>query len=254
LDYLAVNHVSYPGFTTPIVNLNLLRDDLKDSNDVLIISQGMSWNLHHEVAVWDTLLWDEVGCVRTMVGDGYAVFPQQPFDVVIAPDAPSNPVKNLYETDSPTVFDTRAGDKGYILYEWDSPPQWTESTLQLIEPTQFDNNVYLTGYALQDDVIYLEWQLPQQSKGADYQYSAQVFDADGARVGQLDKTFWHGRHWCEGDRLITWGNMPIDGHANMLRVSMYQLGTGRLVGEFFNADVLDELGNPVGQYIEIDLN
>jgi len=254
LDYLEVSHVPYPGFTTPIEDLNRLRDELEDSEDVLIISQGMSWNLHHEVAVWDTLLWDDVECVRTMVGDGYAVFPQQPFDVVIAPDAPLNPVNNLYQTDTPTVFETRIGDNDYVLYEWDFPPQWTESTLQSIEPALFDNGVRLTGYALQNDTIYLEWQLPQQAKGVDYQYSAQAFDADGERVGQLDKTFWHGRHWCEGDRLITWGDMPIHGDALTLRVSMYQLGTGQLAGQFFNANVLDELGNPVGQYIEIDLN
>jgi len=254
LDYLEANHVQYPGFTTPIDDLNIIRDELKDSDDVLVISQGMSWNLHHEVAVWDTLLWDNVACVRTMVGDGYAVFPAQPFDVLIAPDAPPNPVNNLYTTANPTRFETRRGDNGFILHEWDTVPEWNVAELENVEPAQFDNGVQLTGYALAGNTIYLEWRLPQQTKGADFQYSAQVFNDDGERIGQLDKTFWHGRHWCEDDRLITWGDLITDETASSLRVSMYQLGTGRLTGQFFNADVIDELGNPIGQYVEMSLN
>ncbi len=254
LDFLEINHVPYPGFTTPIADLNELHDDLKDSDDVLVISQGMAWNLHHEVAVWDTLLWDDVACVRTMIGDGYAVFPAQPFDVVIAPDAPADPVANLYQTDQPVQFDTRIGDNGFVVYEWDTTPNWAVASINPIDPILFDNAVQLTGYALSDSKVYLEWQLPQQTKGADYQYSAQSFDANGNRVAQLDKTFWHGRHWCEDDRLITWGALPLESNTSTLRVSMYQLGTGKLVGQFFNAEVLDELGNPAGQYAEIVLD
>lgn len=254
LDYLEENHVSYPGFTTPIADLNALRDYLKNRDDVLVISQGMAWNLHHEVAVWDTLLWDDVKCVRTMVGDGYAVFPDHAFTVVIAPDATQNPVGNLYQAENPLHFDTRKGDNGFTVYEWESSPEWTLNAIEAIAPVLFDNGVQLTGYALDDNKIYLEWQLPEQIKGADYQYSAQIFDADGNRIGQLDKTFWHGRHWCANDRLITWGDMTGDMSASNLRVSMYQLGTGKSAGQFFNADVLDELGNPKGQFAEIALN
>lgn len=251
LDYLERQHVPYPGFTTPIRNLNAIQEVLKDSDDVLVISQGMAWNLHHEVAVWDTLLWDEVHCVRTMVGEGYAVFPSQPFDVLIAPDAPKRPVNNLYRTNQPLVFDTRQGGHGYILYRWDTVPEWNGATILSIDAMLFDNGVQLTGYALENDFVYLEWQLPAQQKGVDYQYSAQLFDNDGTRVSQLDKTFWHGRHWCERDRLITWGVLPTGDGATTLTVSLYQLGTGKDVGKFFNANVLDELGNPAGQQVDI---
>ena len=254
LNYLETQNIPYPGFTTPIGDLNTLRDALRESDDVLVISQGMSWNLNHEVAVWDTLLWDDVRCVRTMVGDGYAVFPTQPFTVVIAPDAPPNPVNNLYLTDNPIQYETRQGDKGYTVYQWDTSPQWTQATIQPIDAKLFDNGVQLTGYVLENDTVYLEWRLPPQRKGADYQFSAQLFDSGGTRVGQLDKTFWHGRHWCENDRLITWGTLPSETDAITLSIGMYTLGKGKESGQFFNANVLDELGNPVGQSVDIPLD
>lgn len=255
LDYVAIQHIPYPGFTTPISNLNTIREELKDVQDVVVISQGMSWNLHHEVAVWETLLWDDVACVRTMMGDGYAVFPAHPFRVLITPDAPKNPVHNLYRTDNPITFETRQGDNGYTLYKWETTPDWNQIPIQAISPTQFDNQVQLTGYAFENDIVYLEWRLPAQHKGANYQYSAQLFDQAGNRIAQLDKTFWHGRHWCEYDRLITWGILPSNTlDAVTLKVGMYILGTGKHAGQFFNANILDELGNPRGQSADIQLN
>lgn len=253
LDYVATQHIPYPGFTTPIKYLNDLRDDLKKSGDVIVISQGMAWNLHHEVAVWDTMLWDEVTCVRTIVGNGYAVLPQHPFTVVIAPDAPENPINNLYITDEATWYSTRNGDAGYTVYTFDSPPEWIDTEIQPIEPVMFDNNVQLVGYSLENDQIYLEWKLPAQHKGADYQYTAQLFDSEENRIAQLDKTFWHGRHWCMHDRFITWGNLSESTDATTLRIGMYQLGTGKNTGEFYASNILDEQGNPAGQSATINL-
>jgi len=254
LDYVETHHIPYPGFTTPIGDLNMIRDNLQEADDVLIISQGMSWNLHHEVAVWDTLLWDNVPCVRTLIDDGYAVFPAQPFSVVIASDASPNPVDNLYQTDNPILFKTRQGDNGYTVYQWGTSPVWVQPPIQKITPTFFDNGVQLTGYAHEDDIIYLEWHLPTQEKDADYQYSAQLFDVNNNRIAQLDKVFWHGRHWCENDRLITWGKLPSDAKATLLSVGMYRLGKGSEEGQFFNANILDELGNPIGQSVNIPLD
>lgn len=254
LDYVDTHHIPYPGFTTPIGDLNNIRNGLREGDDVLIISQGMSWNLHHEVAVWDTLLWDDVRCVRTLIGEGYAVFPDHPFSVMIAPDAPPNPVHNLYQTDAPRHFETRQSDNGYTVFQWDTSPTWTQASIQPIAIASFDNGVQLTGYALEGDMIFLEWRLPNQHKGADYQYSAQLFDADGNRVAQLDKVFWHGRHWCENDKLITWGSLQSHAKATTLSIGMYRLGKGSEEGQFFNANVLDELGNPVGQSVDISFD
>ena len=78
LRFIAERHLPYPGFTTPLAKLMPLRDALSAAEDVVVLAGGMAWNLHHEVAVWDALLWDAVACVRTIVPDGYAVIPGNP--------------------------------------------------------------------------------------------------------------------------------------------------------------------------------
>lgn len=254
LDYVEAHHLDYPGFTTPLSVLNALRERLRQAEDVLILSQGMSWNLHHEVAVWDTMLWDDVPCVRTLAGDGYAVFPSHAFSAVVAPDAPADPVNGLYLREAPIVFKTRNGGNDYAVYQWDAAPVWTGLPIQPIAPTLFDNEVRLSGYGLTDDMVILEWRLPGERVGRDYQFTAQLFDDAGNRVSQLDATFWHGRHWCDGDRLLTWGPLKADSPPALLKVGMYILGAGKDRGRYFNANVLDALGNPAGQYADIRLD
>ena len=58
LEFVEEWHIAYPGFTTPLSKLAPLRAELSRADDVVVLAGGMSWNLHHEVAVWDTLLWD----------------------------------------------------------------------------------------------------------------------------------------------------------------------------------------------------
>ena len=252
LDYVENVHIDYPGFTTPLGRLNRLADGLRDAEDVLIVSQGMAWNLHHEVAVWATLLRDDVPCVRTLIGDGYAVFPAHPFRAVVAPDAPPNPVNGLYSRAEPTAFKTREGGRDYLVHQWESAPTWTGIPVQSIAPTRFDNGVYLSGYGLADNRVILAWRLPGRRVGMDYQFTAQLFDDDDNRLAQLDMTFWHGRHWCMGDRLLTWGDLSTAAAATRLKVAMYRLGSGK--GEYVNAHALDELGNPAGQSVDIQLS
>ena len=253
LNYVAEQHITYPGFTTPLSKLDPLREKLRQADDVVIISQGMSWNLHHEVAVWDTLLWDDAACVRTLLGDGYAVFPDHAFSVIIAPDAPAQPANELYATAQPEHFPMRKGSVGYVLHRWDQAPEWTGTSINAIDPVHFDNGVILIGYAVRDDEITLDWRLPGQQVGHDFQYSAQLFDVAGQRVAQLDASFWHGRHWCENDRFLTWGPIMVESQASKLTIAMYRLGTGAQAGQIYNAHVLDELGNPQGQSAEIQL-
>lgn len=253
LDHVAERHVSYPGFTTPLSKLLPLRDRLRQADDVVMISQGMAWNLHHEVAVWDTLLWEDVTCVRTLIPEGYAVFPDHAFTVVIAPDAPLEPQGNLYAQADVKIFPTRAGDRGYYVFDWNAAPDWTGPDRESIDPVAFSNGVQLTGYGLSGDEVHLEWRLPGRRAGMDYQYSAQLFDAEGARLGQWDGRFWHGRHWCANDRLLTWGPLERRDSAATLKVAMYTLGSGESSAPFLHAEVLDELGNPAGWSVDIPL-
>ena len=254
LIFVAENHIAYPGFTTPLRKLIPLRDRLQQSNDVIVIGGGMSWNLHHEVAVWDTLLWDDVACVRTLAADGYAVFPSHPFTVVIAPEAEPNPIDNLYAKDDLEIYPTRSGGVDHLVYSWDSAPEWKNGDLHPLEPQRFDNGVLLIGYGFSDTDVVLHWQLPAQQIGTDYQFSAQLFDAAGLRIAQQDKTFWQGRHWCDGDKLLTWVPLKLDDRAATLKVSLYKLGVGVESGQYFPANLLDEMGNPKGQSIDISLD
>ena len=253
INYVADKHVEYPGFTTPLSKLSPLRERLSAFDDVVIVARGMSWNLHHEVAVWDTLLWDAVTCVRTIIPEGYAVFPVHPFAAVIAPNAPSGAITDLYRNESPAFFATRAGGADYTLYQWENAPPWSGAAILSIEPELFEIGVRLIGYALADERVILEWLLPARQSGADYQFSAQLFDAEGERLSQLDATFWHGRHWCDGDRLLTWGPLAATASATTLKVALYQLAGEENGLRFTNMNVVDELGNPKGQSVDISL-
>ena len=226
LNFVESTQVPYPGFTAPLGKLLPLRDRLARADDVVVVAHGMAWNLHHEVAVWDTLLWDDVACVRTIVEDGYAVFPQGAFTVLISPEADADPIGNLYRADSGAIYPLREGGGNYVVYEWQEAPLWTGTAIHGIATQQFDNGVRLTGYGWDGEQIVLEWRLPAQQVGADFQYSAQLFDAAGERLAQLDRTFWHGRHWCAGDRLLTWGPLTSDSAGESIKVAMYRLGSG----------------------------
>ena len=220
---------------------------------LLVVAPGMSWNLHHEVAVWDTLLWDSVKCARTIVPAGYAVFPNHAFAVLIAPAAPLGPLTELYRNESARSFPTREGGRDYVLYQWGEAPAWLGSAIQPITPQRFSNRIRLTGFLWEDDQITLEWLLPARQVGEDLQYSAQLYDAGGARLDQLDARFWHGRHWCEGDRLLTLGPLDQSDRATSLTISLYRLGKGNEAGRFFNLEILDDLDQPHGQRVEISL-
>lgn len=254
LRFVDTVEIAYPGYTTPLHQLDTVREAVLPASDVVVLSYGMSWSLHHESVVWSILLHDDAQCTRTLIDNGYAVFPAQPFTVVVAPDAPRSGNYTHYTHDEGELISTRDGAIPYEIYAFDAPPDWWGPEILPVDDAQFDNDVTLTGYALADDTVYLAWELPDGSRSDDYQYSAQLFTADGERITQLDKPFWHGRHWCTGDRLVTWGTLAQVPDAAELRVSMYQLAGNSEAPDFIPANVLDEAGNPAGQQAVIPLD
>lgn len=251
LRYLDTTDIPYPGFTTPLHYLNNVRDDLRDDEDVVVVSYGMSWLLHHESAVWPVMLRDSARCVRTLPAAGYAVLPQGPFAVLVTPDAVPGGVDEFYQTAEVSSHPVRPGGGFYYIYRHDSAPQWTQSTLTpLMEPALFEMGVQLTSYSLDEEGITLEWLLPERRPGLDYQYGVHFLDETGERLGQHDAQFWPGRHWCSGDRLLTTTVTSPPPQTHALRVSLYRLLRD---GGFASADVLDVMGNPAGQWVEITL-
>lgn len=252
LAYVEANAVAYPGFTTPLADLQTVERAVSDADDVIVLSYGMFWDLHHESVIWDVMLRDTASCTRTLIGDGFAVLPDSPFAVIQAPDAPPNPVGGLYANDTRRAYPTREGETDYVVYRWDAPPTWPHTPINIVEPVLFDIGVSLVGYATEAERTVLAWQLPEERPGIDYQYSMQFVGPDGDTLGAHDGPFWPGRHWCAGDRLLTWMNHPVPDEAATLRVILYRLGRGD-EPPFINANILDGMGNPAGQSVEIPL-
>ena len=252
LRYVDRTPIAYPGFTIPLHDLQTIADDLATFDDVVVLSDGMAWDLHHESVVWDVLLQDDVRCVRTLTGDGYAVQPVQAFAVLQTPAMPGAGVGRLYRNDRAQAHATRGASETYTRYAWSESPPIAADVIP-IAPVTFDSGVQLTGYKFEETRLILAWDLPERRAGLDYQYSSQLFTATGERIAQHDTRFWHGRHWCAGDRLLTWVTLSTPADASELRVSLYQLGTGDQPS-FVNANIVDELGNPQGQYATIPLS
>lgn len=239
------------GYTTPLHYLLKARDAAQTADDVVVLSDGMHVLFDVEPARWAVLLRDSGRCVRTLPGDGFAVFPVGTFAAVIAPNAPDSPLADLYQHADAQGITTRQGENPYIVSLFDAAPAWSEAEIQPIEPVRFANNVSLTGYAITPERLYLEWSLPDAG-AVDYQYFAHLLAADGETLQQRDASFWSGRHWCAGDRLISWQPNDVTDAAT-LRVGFYTLGSGAAAGQYFAVDVLDVAGNPAGNWTDIAL-
>jgi hypothetical protein len=241
------------GFSTPLHYMLDVRDELAQHDDVIIISDGM-WVLYdREPARWSVMLRDSTQCVRTLEGGNYAVFPDGEFAVAIAPNAPPHALGDFYVTDEPVVFPIRPENSAYSIHTFEAAPEWKGPEIIPIAPVLFDNGVQITGYHLETERLFLEWALPEAKPGLDYQYSAHFISGMGDKLSQRDTSFWPGQHWCAGDRLVTWTDITLPQDTVILRVSMYRLGTGQTKNVYYNANILDEQGNPAGQWVDIPL-
>lgn len=252
LRYVDSQHMAYPAFTTPLHYLQDVEAAIGDADDIVVLSDGMAWDLHHESVVWDVMLADSATCVRTLVGDGYAVFPDGPFVALQAPNMPENAVDGLYLTDEPQFIPERSGGAGYALHHWESAPMWEGVEIMPVEPARFAGDVELTGYGIGMGAVVLEWALPEANDNLDYQWSMQPYNAAGEKIGQSDTTFWQGRHWCAGDRLLTWQWYDLPSETAEIRVILYALGNAQ-TGRYINAGVVDDAGAVVSDYARIVL-
>ncbi len=252
-DYLYRTPMDYPAYTTPMGYLTPIRDALHEYDDVVVISGGMFWAFHHEAARWPVMLADTAECVRTLPPDGYAVDPAHPFAVLITPNAGDTPLQRIYGLGEVRTFPTRDTNAVYRLYGPVDAPTWLVQ-MTSIEPVPFANGVQLTGYAIEGETVYLQWQLPARKPDLQHQYFVHFLDENGDAIGQRDLSFWPGYHWCEGDTLVTWTDgVPNNSTLSALRVGLYTLGTGKDEGQIFPVDILDVMGNPAGQWALISL-
>jgi 4-amino-4-deoxy-L-arabinose transferase-like glycosyltransferase len=257
------------GYTTPLRDLLPVRDTLLPDDRVVIVNDsdtltdGLDPLFDTEPARWLAMLRRSAACVQMLPGDGFAVFPSAPFASLVTPATATGELAALYSSVDSQRFPVRPGEGKYIISQFDTAPSWDAlGTLQALEkPVQFSNGVILTGYQLTPERIYLQWMLPASPAkslllpdDADVQIFTHLLDGDGDMVQQRDSRFWLARYWCDGDRLVSW--QPVEGaavldQAETLRVGFYRLGTGSQAGQYFPLDVLDALGNPAGNWVDV---
>ncbi|MBZ0285313.1 MAG: hypothetical protein K8L97_31560, partial [Anaerolineae bacterium] len=236
------------GFGTPLHYTLAARDAAASYEDVIVISDGFEVLYDQEAAVWPVLLRGDVDCVRTLTGDGLAVFPARSFAAIIAPNAPENPIGNLYQTPAELIFPLRPDEGTYRVNRFDSPPVWNVPQMTPIPPAQFGGGARLIGYALEQNRMYLEWEL-NGAVTADYHYFGHFLNANGDKLGQRDNILWPGRFWCAGDRAISWVDIELPPDVTTLRVGLYEI----VGGGFRNDSVIDSAGNPTSQWVDIEL-
>lgn len=236
---------------TPLHYLMDVREALQDYDDVIILGA----NPHESnFYVWKPMLYQSAQCVRDLlINDGQIdILPEGSFAVLVAPLNPINATYDVpprYAHDDPQVMPLRPNEDPYIIYGFDSAPEWTETPITSVDSLPFQNGIRLTGYYLTDDTLQLRWHI-ERTPGDSYQYFAHFLDASGNRIGQRDAPFYSGRQWCDGDTLITTVSVNLPTETATLRVGMYAIDdAGKVVGQ----SLVNDEGQFTGQWLDIPL-
>jgi 4-amino-4-deoxy-L-arabinose transferase-like glycosyltransferase len=97
--------------------------------------------------------------------------------------------------------------------------------------------------------VALVWSVSQPTS-VDYFFKVHLMDSAGARVGVADGPAWSGRFWQAGDVLQSQYCVPTDTDHSAIEGA--QLGMYTYDGVTFgNVEVLDALGKPAGQSIDV---
>nr|MBN1230047.1 glycosyltransferase family 39 protein [Anaerolineae bacterium] len=94
-----------------------------------------------------------------------------------------------------------------------------------------------------------------EENGPDYSYTFNLFDSTGQRWAQRDGPFLLTCYWDPGDVVVLTIGIPVDidapsGAGYDLIIGFYSVAP---TGDFQGVDILDEAGNPAGQYLVIPL-
>jgi 4-amino-4-deoxy-L-arabinose transferase-like glycosyltransferase len=128
-----------------------------------------------------------------------------------------------------------------------------QMTLVLPTAPQWSNGVrmHLSAWDTASGCLALTWSVSQPAS-VDYFFKVHLMGSTGARVAVADGPAWPGRYWRAGDVLQSRYCASAD--VDLSTVKGVQLGMYTYDGvNFGNVDVLDALGNPAGQSIEMAL-
>lgn len=236
---------------TPLHYMLDVREVLADYDDVILLGANPHESNYY---VWEPLLYDTASCVRDLLMlDGVIdILPQESFAVVIAPLNPINAnyeVPERYQHDNPIVVPLRDGEDPYIIYPFETAPEWIETPMNDVSAPVFDAGIELTGYYLGDTFIRLQWHV-LETQGNSYQYFVHFLNEDGEKVGQRDGPHYVGQHWCEGDTLITGTLIGLPQETVSLRVGLYTINDD---GGTTPSNLLDAEGQIIGEWVDISL-
>ncbi|MEL7433125.1 MAG: glycosyltransferase family 39 protein [Chloroflexota bacterium] len=116
---------------TPVSYLLEVREILQDYDDVILLGANPHESNYY---IWEPMLFNETQCVRDLlILDGVIdVLPAGRFAAVVAP---LNPINANYEPptrythDDPIEISLREGEDPYIIYTFESAPQWEETPM-----------------------------------------------------------------------------------------------------------------------------
>ncbi|MBK8025391.1 MAG: hypothetical protein IPK19_29365 [Chloroflexi bacterium] len=211
------------GLGTPLHYTLNVRSKITQERDILLVGAQTGESGYD---IWQTLLYPrsytEI-CLREVViaEGGIVVLPDHPFTVLYAPEAADPLLAQVYYDDDAQVVPLRTGDGSYRIARFDLAPTVEEFPPHTkIEPAAFTNGAVLVGYTFADGRLYTEWRL-DRTHGTNAQIFAHLLDGAGERVAQRDSSFYAGKYWCAGDRVVLWNDLAVPDNARTLRVGMY---------------------------------
>ncbi len=231
LSFADTNYIYAPGFmnnsyATPLHDYLDIRSRV--SKDVIMIAGSIGQALPD---LWSPLLYGQVDCLRelTVADGGIAILPDHPFSLLRAPNATPYEFADMYHSAQQIRFPLREGEGGYVLDQIETPPVWTGPELMPIQPASFDNGAVLKGYRFTGGRLYLDWSLTRQGV-PDYKYFVHLLNANGDKLIQHDPSFYPGKSWCTGDRIITFIPLIPPQGTVTLRIGMYRYVNGKIIG------------------------
>jgi 4-amino-4-deoxy-L-arabinose transferase-like glycosyltransferase len=116
-----------------------------------------------------------------------------------------------------------------------------------LDALTFANDARVFGYTWDNQCLQVYWEITARTN-QDYSFAVHFMDADGNGIANADGLSWQGRYWREGDRVIR--TFCLENPAE--NISGVDIGMYTYDGvNFYNANLLDANGTPVGQMLNI---
>lgn len=233
------------------VHQTLLRDWLRDGGQVVILSETVEakYGTTEQETLWAVL--DDGQPVRVI---------DMPQGIPVAPGGEML-VSSYKGTTIPTLFGDQTAENNTLsdqtpMFRWlkVTPDMLPKPTILPQGSARFSNGATLLGFQAADApqsgktwALNLLWTTERGPVDQQNQFSIRLIDDQGTKYAQTDVPSMSGGLWRPGDTVLNRIDLPIGDTLPAdkplsLQVVMYSLPDVR------NADILDEAGNPMGQW------